>query len=77
VQIFDLYAAGASSYSWITPPRRSWRCTTRVWVGGSPRAIGASIQSGACRLRERCGPLAVVVADVDAKDVLKLAATED
>jgi S-formylglutathione hydrolase FrmB len=55
VQIFDLYAAGASSYSWITPPRRSWRCTTRVWVGGSPRAIGASIQSGACRLRERCG----------------------
>ena len=71
------HAAGASSYSWIRPPRRSWRCTSVVSVGGSPRAIGASIESEARSSRAAVWPLAVVVAHVDVKHVLELAAADD
>ena len=49
------HAAGASSYSWIRPPRRSWRFTLAVSVGGEPRVIGVPIESGARRSRARCG----------------------
>ena len=65
----------ASSYSWIRPPRRSWRLT----------ASGVALASGArcwlaCRRAQgerAVRPVPVVVVGVDAEHVVEVAAVED
>ncbi len=50
------HAAGASSYSWMRPPRRSRRYVPVSVAEGSPRAAAmAIVGSGGWRSSARCG----------------------
>jgi hypothetical protein len=68
--------AAAASYSWMSPASSSRRRITFVDPAGSHRAEGILPGAGACR-SSAVRPLLVVVADIDAEDVLELPATED
>jgi hypothetical protein len=65
----------ACRYSWRRPPSRSRRCTT-PW-SSSPWMVSWAGGSGGCSSIARVGTVAVVMGDVDPKELLEVATPDD